>query len=168
MINDSGKYLMMKICFLLLLPCFVSAQDSLFQADIDKQIWIPFAASYASFDAETFNSIHSDDMIRISSTQIRDAHTYKEGNTKWFAKSKDSGMTRSIEFKFDNRVANDSIAHETGYYKVTNIDSNQIQNHYYARFHVVLKKEMDTWKIVQDWDSDILNGIKVTEADFNK
>ena len=38
----------------------------------------------------------------------------------------------------------------------------------YGQFHIVLKKEGDTWKITQDWDTSTINGNTITANDFEK
>ncbi len=38
----------------------------------------------------------------------------------------------------------------------------------YGQFHIVLKKIDGNWKITQDWDTDKINGKKLSEEDFDK
>ncbi len=138
------------------------------QNEIDEHIWKPFITSYSTLDHEVFNSIHSDDLRRINSREIRTAKPYKEKNTAWFTKAKKDGYKQSIAFNFDKRIVTRDQAFETGYYKVSITKPNGDQSDHYARFHVMLRKENGKWKITQDWDSNILNGERVTAEDFLK
>lgn len=143
-------------------------QNNLELKKIDQQVWEHFISSYSSFDYQTLNSIHSDDLIRINSKEIRTAEKYKSQNTNWFKKAKKEGYQQSIKFNFEKRIITGNRAFETGYYEIKITKPDGKSSNYYARFHVMLIKESGTWKIIQDWDSSIINGRKITKDDFLK
>lgn len=151
---------------LLCFPIFIFAQNEEVLKEIDEQIWEPFVKSYNNLDYKTFNSIHSEEVLRITSREIRKADAYKAKNEKYFKRSKEEGRQQSISFQFEKRVVTGDKAFEAGYYEIKIKQPNGEEGTYYARFHVVLQKENNQWKIVQDWDSGSLNGVKVTAKDF--
>ncbi|WP_298759659.1 nuclear transport factor 2 family protein [uncultured Psychroserpens sp.] len=157
----------MKLLLMLLsIPLLTHGQNGTMQDEIDNQIWNPFIKSYRDFDYVTFNNLHSDDLIRINSKEIRNAKTYKTKNKDWFIRAKKEGYKQSISFQFEKRIVTDNMAFETGYYEIKITKPDDSKSEYYARFHVLLKKEHGVWKITQDWDSNAINGVKVTANDF--
>ncbi|WP_422104198.1 YybH family protein [Winogradskyella sp.] len=161
--------ILIQLSFICLLNSSMAiSQKSSESALIDQQVWKPFIESYSTFDHEAFNDIHSDQLIRINSKELRDAEAYKAQNTNWFKRAKKEGYKQSIRFNFEKRIVTADMAFETGYYKIVITKPDGKVSDYFARFHVMLKKENGRWKIVQDWDSSTINGEKVTQEDFLK
>ncbi len=140
--------------------------DATIASQVDEQIWEPFKQSYASGDYETFNSLHTDEVMRISPRGIRIGEEYRESNERSFQKP--NRTPRTIDFRFEHRIYAGTMGYEVGYYKMVTKKPGQDPEHHYARFSVVLHKVDGTWKIAQDWDIDTINGVDVTEDDFNR
>ncbi|MGB0524702.1 MAG: YybH family protein [Flammeovirgaceae bacterium] len=136
-----------------------------FSKQVDKQVWKPFKKAYAARNAEQFNALHTDDVLRITKSGIRKGDEYKENNLKWFNTRTEK---RTIDLRFEQRHYKEDVAYEVGYYKVINYSENEEAKVHYGRFHVVLRKVKGVWKIAQDWDTDDVNGTPVTEADWEK
>jgi ketosteroid isomerase-like protein len=151
------------VAFILLLSPFLLSAQSTPVDQIDEQVWRPFQSSYAAGDAEAFNALHTDDVLRITSTKILQGEAYKAQNIYWM--SKEERSLRSIDFRFEQRVQEEAIAYEVGYYEISIEGKDEA---HYGRFHVVLKKVDDQWKIAQDWDTDNVNGTEVTAEDFKR
>ena len=47
--------------------------------EIDEQVWMPFKTTYAAYDMESYNELHSDDVLRITSSGIRRCESWKKG-----------------------------------------------------------------------------------------
>ena len=60
------------------------------------------------------------------------------------------------------------VVYEVGYYKITMQRPGEETKEYYARFHIVTKMIEGQWKIVQDWDTNEINGVKISKTDFEK
>lgn len=135
-------------------------------AEIDRQIWDPFIKAYATNDVDLFNSLHTKDVLRAGPWGFAQGDTYMENNRQHFAKTK--AGERHIAFAFEYRVHEATIGYETGVYKLTRIEASGDSSSHYGSFQVVLKKEGDTWKIAQDWDSPEVNGLTVGKADFDR
>lgn len=136
--------------------------------EINTQVWKPFMEAYASMDHQTLNAIHSDQLIRIDESGISFAEAYKSQNAQYFEAAKKAGYEWSISLRFENRWAKDRVAFEMGYYEITLVQPDGNVSKHYARFHVRLVKENRRWKIIEDWDGKILNGVQVTAQDYQK
>ncbi|GAB5398441.1 MAG: hypothetical protein Aureis2KO_00260 [Aureisphaera sp.] len=132
--------------------------------EVDEQIWQPFKNSYSNGDAVTFNSIHTDDVMRITPRGIQKGQDYKDSNTQWLSKA--DRKSRTIDFVFEHRIYSEETGYEIGYYKI--VYNGDEEKAHYARFTVLLRKENGQWRIAQDWDTNNINGHKVTAEDFNR
>lgn len=134
--------------------------------EIDAQVWRPFIQSFGALDAEGFLDVHSKDLVRSGreSNQILNWTGYlaqtREGNNR----TRSDGSRRTIELRFTERLANDSQAIDVGIYKTTMFPKQGNSRSFYGRFHVVLRKEGNTWKILVDTDSS--EGGTISEKDF--
>lgn len=133
---------------LLLVSCFVTMAQSE-REKINSQIWVPFTKAWEAGDAEAFNRIHTDDIVRIGSKELLIGKEYKKRNLKQMAEG--GGKNRTIEFAFDYRQVNGDIAYEMGFYRVKSLKEAES---YVSRFHVELRKVDGVWKISRDYDSN--------------
>ena len=136
--------------------------------EIDEQVWKPFVKSWEAFDAKTFNNLHTNDVLRVNKRGIKIGNQYKDGILAAFGQALERGDNRTIEFRFEERNVGPDIAYEVGYYKITAHGAGPEANDYYARFHVLMTKIEGKWKIAQDWDSNEINGVKISKADYEK
>lgn len=127
--------------------------------NIIQQIWIPFKKSFDTKDANTFNNLHTDTVLRINSWGIKQGEKYKTAITKSYSKT--SKRTRTIELWIEQSVFSETIAHQIGYYAVTYKEPKTKDKTMYAQFQVTLKKIHGVWKISQDFDTEHVAGIKV-------
>lgn len=77
-------------------------------------------------------------------------------------RDKQNNRKRSIELRFTNRMASADRAFDIGYYKTTYHLPGGDRS-FYGKFHVALRKENGTWKILLDTDT----GKDVTAEHFN-
>ena len=148
-------------------PLFGQDDPAKIHEEINREIWQPFTEAYNNYDGEAFNALHSEDVVRASPWGLRVGAEYKQSNLENYHKGKEAGNKRSIYFWLEHRQTNSQISYEVGYYKITTTTTEGSRN-YYARFHVVIRKIDGRWKIVQDWDTNSINGRKVTAEDFEK
>ncbi|MCC6462587.1 MAG: PD40 domain-containing protein [Saprospiraceae bacterium] len=132
---------------------------------INRDIWAPFAAAYATADAELYNSLHSPDFIRASGDGIFDLNTYAQQNKAHFQRSKDKGARISIRFAFTERLVERRFASERGIYHYRSDNGKGQVYEGYGKFHVVERLENGRWKILFDYDSDESGSID--QADFD-
>ncbi|MGB3151587.1 MAG: hypothetical protein WBB27_13090, partial [Maribacter sp.] len=53
-------------------------------------------------------------------------------------------------------------------YRIETVYIGKESTYNYGQFHIVIQKIAGHWKIIQDWDTTIINGNKITEEDFQK
>ena len=111
-----------------------------FNQEIDSQVWKPFKLAFDSYDAETMNSLHTDDVLRATKWGIRIGDEYKQRTSDSYQRGRDANRQRSINFWLEQRVANEKMAYEIGYYNISQMRDGKQENHI-AQFHVVLRKE---------------------------
>lgn len=141
-------------CFLIWVNnCFSQTN---FQNEINEQVWKPFIKSFNSDDDEGFKAVHSKDIMRV----IQDNNTIL-GYEEYFKKQPDSVKTkwavwkRNIELRFIQRIADSDKAFEVGFYKTTSTNTSTGETRTgYGKFHVLLRKENGTWKILMDADAN--------------
>lgn len=154
------------IIVLMVVGFSVRAQD--FQKEINDQVWKPFIASFNSYDTKTFMSLHSKDVVRSprDSNTILNWDEYSKNQQASDTRGKDGGVKREIQLRFSDRISSASQAIDVGIYKVTVLTSDGKSNtySYHGRFHVVLRKENGTWKILVDTDST--EGNSIGEKEF--
>lgn len=158
----------MKKILLLLSVISFEAYSQDHTKEINEQVWKPFIKTFHERDAAGFLAVHSKDLVRSP----RDAKTVltwdeylkqqREGN-EW---SKKNGVSRDLELRFTERIASASQAIEVGIYKTTTVNNTGERRSFFGRFHVVLRKEDGTWKILVDTDSS--EGNTIGEKDFLK
>lgn len=159
----------LKLCIVLVILSInlVMAQEAV-EKEVNQTLWKPFVESWSSFDAKTFNNLHTDDVLRASRGGLTIGKAYKDRTTQSFARSLEGKGKRMIHFWFEQRVYSGDTGYEVGYYKVVNKQPGEEDRLFYARFHVVLKKESGLWKIAQDWDASSINGIPIGKDDWEK
>lgn len=137
-----------------------------YQRDINEQVWKPFIKSFDNLDADAFLSLHSKDLVRSGreSNQVLNWNDYLNQQRAGDKRYKDEGTRRTIQLRFTERLANASQAIDVGIYQTSNIGKDGVSRSFYGRFHVVLRLENGTWKILVDTDSS--EGGTMSEKDF--
>ena len=133
---------------------------------VNASIWKPFKMSYEARDWQTFNSLHTDDVLRAHDGGIQLGQEYKDGNRAYFESANKGRVT--IDFVMERRTYKADVGYEVGFYRVIYSEEGKEDRTSYGRFHVVLKKIDGQWKIVQDWDSNSFNGRPIGPEDFNE
>ena len=125
------------------------------QREINAQVWKPFIEAFNSSNDQAFSAVHSKEVIRV----LQDDNRLMEYE-QYFRKVPDSlkakwkDWKKNIELRFIQRIASNDKAFEVGYYKSTstNLVTGEKRTGY-GKFHVLLRKENGTWKILMDADA---------------
>jgi len=146
----------------LLLLLFVST-TAFGQKDINEQVWKPFIKGFNDGNTELFMSVHSKDLVRSGreSKKVLDWDQYNKQTAEW---NSTRTAKYNIELHFTERIRNDHQAIDVGVYKTSWSAPDGKTGVGYGRFHVVLRKENDVWKILVDTDSN--EGQTIGEAQF--
>lgn len=160
--------ILLSIIFLVVLVNPIKAQGIKNLKDINNHIHNKFYQAYDSLDYGLMESIHSKKLIRILADKntILNYMEYMDQNKRFFEHAKKNNGTLNISLRFFERLNNDSIASERGIYKFTINKNREDEKVYYGKFHVILIKEDNTWKILMDYDSNENNTIG--DENFNK
>lgn len=135
------------------------------EAIINETVWKPFKKAYEARDWEAFNALHTDNILRVHDGGIQQGLEYKNSIRKSYQKKEK--RTKTIDFIIEKRTYTYNLGYEVGFYRVIYKREDKEPQYSYGRFHVVLKKIKDKWKIAQDWDSETYNGQPIGKDDFN-
>ncbi|WP_424962141.1 YybH family protein [Ekhidna sp.] len=150
--------------FTLLLSVSLSCTAQSAQEEINQQVWTPFTRAWETNDGKAYNAVHTDDVWRINPGRLLIGDEYKKMNIERMTGQQ---RDRIIEFTFETRTANVDNAYEVGYYRITDRSEDE-PKYFVGRFHVALKRVDGVWKIAQDWDTDEINGEKITAESLQK
>lgn len=136
------------------------------QSEINEQVWKPFLKSFNERNTRSFMDVHSKEVIRSprDSRVVWNWYEYYAQQEKGDKRELASKSRRTLELRFTERIASKDLAIEVGIYKTTYFDSVGTRTNFYGRFHVVLRKEQEAWKILVDTDSSESHSI--SESDF--
>jgi len=144
------------ICLILVFANAAFSQTGNLQKEINEQVWKPFIKAFNNNDNEAFSAVHSKEVVRVSQddNQIIGYNEYfKKVPDSVKAKWKD--WKRNIELRFLQRIASGDKAFEVGYYKSSSTNTVTGEKRTgYGKFHVLLRKENGTWKILMDADAN--------------
>jgi hypothetical protein len=147
------KYILSTL-FALAITFTAMAQSGNAQREIDEQVWKPFIESFNQNNTDKFMSVHSKDVMRVTQDdkKIINWNEYNSSMRSGDERDKQNNRKRSIELRFINRIASADRAFDVGYYKTTYHLAGGDRS-YYGKFHVALRKENGTWKILLDTDT---------------
>ncbi len=135
-------------------------------ADVNRDIWLPFRAAYATRDADAFAAFHHPDMVRVQVPSqwigTRDEHVAQTAAA--FAKSGELGDALAIDFRFDQRITSEDLAFERGIYELSIIAGDGTARVFYGRFNTIARRTSGGWRLILDQDDD--EGGTVGEAQF--
>ncbi len=154
------------LCFSLF--SFSQAEVEAIQNEIDNEVWKPFQNAFETLDGEALNATYAAEVLRATPNGIDTDNTFKAANLKRFEQIKKDGVSIELDFWFDSRRTNEHTSYEVGFYRIAFTNSNNETNFSFGQFHIVLKKVNGAWKITQDWDTDTINGKKISSVDFEK
>ncbi len=147
---------------------FAHAQNiELVQKEIDQNIWKPFKAAFESLDAEKLNSLYAEEVLRVTPNGIDTKNNFKKANIKRLTDHEKNKTDLQLDFWFDSRHTNETTSYEVGFYRMNLSNTDRVTS-LYGQFHIVLKKSSGRWKIIQDWDTDSINGKDLSKQDFEK
>ncbi len=125
-------------------------------AELNRDVWIPFAKAYATNDADGFLRLHTKDLIRVSAQgkSVKDLTAYAEGVRQGFEKRKTEGSKAEIAFRFLERIASEEAASERGIFRLTVTSGKGEVRRFHGKFHVFERKVDGVWRIAVDYDSN--------------
>lgn len=137
------------------------------QKEINDQVWKPFTKSFGEGNTDVFMGVHSKDLVRSAreSQEILTWDQYKKQTAEGNQRRKGDKTKMDLVLRFTERINNNNQAIDVGIYRTSWTLADGKTGVDYGRFHVVLRKENGTWKILVDTDSN--EGGTIGEAQFN-
>ena len=134
---------------------FSSAQSDSLQRQINQQVWKPFLESFGNLNTEAFMSVHSKQVTRViqDGNRIFGFDAYHNHTKQANEAASKANQKRILELRFIQRIASNDQAFEVGYYKYTGFKTDGTPQYGYGKFHVLLRRENGTWKILMDADA---------------
>jgi len=160
------SFVSINFCLLISLTAYAQ-NDSTFQ-QINQQVWQPFCKAYQQLDHQILKDVHSKDLIRVSGNgqKISTYQTAMDTYQKSFERSIKKTEERTISLRFFERIYNESKASERGIYELIVNEGLDTEKRHYGKFHVILQKEKEVWKILMDYDSNENIGEKDFKAAY--
>ena len=162
------KQFVLLLCILIGFSSFSQVERNIeVENEVNETLWKPFKQAWESRNAEAYLALHTNDVLRINDWGgIKTGEEFKKSIIQSY--SREDNRNRTINFWMEQRFYNGDIGYEVGYFKIESKEAGKEDQFYYGRFHVLLRKESGQWKIAQDWDVDKINGVALTEEDFQK
>lgn len=162
---------MKKTRLLIVLFCVLVSWDSRSQnihKEINNQIWRVQLAAMNANQADQFISVMSDDVIQVSYSRqtIRNKEQFRNQASLTYKRIAEKKLSRRMEFRFLNRIADTDNAFEDGFYQYELINEKLEKQVFYGYFQVVLRKEAESWKVLVDYDAEDYQGLPVTKELF--
>lgn len=156
---------MRTIALFLVWACVLPLSAQSVTDTINQQVWSVFSEAYSNHDPQLFQSIHSQDLVRVSGNgkKIYNAEEYFNRNIPSFERRKSEGEKVDISFRFLDRFSDRNMASEQGIYQLVIEKPDGQVNQYYGQFHVLLRRELGKWVIVMDYDANPDNTIGEAE-----
>ena len=165
-----NTYFRTALIFMISLPALIRSQGSdpqIFSA-VDSQIWQPFIRAFNAMDAEAFNALHSEEVLRGGPWGLLIGEAYYARNINNFQNASANGDHRRIALTFISRTAGPDVCYDVGYYRIRSKKQGETESEYYGYFHVVHRKIAGIWKITQDWDTSEVCGQTVSPRHFEQ
>lgn len=145
-------------------PCF--SQN--LQREINDQVWRVQLEAMNANQADKFISVMSADVVQISYDRntIRGKDEFYKQAQATYQRIAERKLTRTMEFRFLNRIATNTSAFEAGFFKYELTNEKLEKQTYYGYFQVVLRKEDEVWKVLVDYDAVNYGGAPVTQEMF--
>lgn len=125
-------------------------------AELNRDVWHAFVATYGSGDADGFLALYDRDLIRAGGPdrRVHGFDEYARQTHEWFALLAERGDRVEIEFRFTERIGSDDLASERGVFRLTSTRATGEQRCFHDRFHCFLRRTDGRWRIAVDYDSN--------------
>lgn len=155
---------MLKLIFLPLFTFLFLLQPQDPGTEIDA-FWGEMSRTVAEGEFEEYAALYHEDAVLVNgisgeSYPIADAlNGWKQG----FVDTKAGKMSASVEFRFSNRLHNETTAHDTGIFQYTSQINGEEPQPIFVHFQGLLVKKEGKWKLVMEYQESM-----ASEEEWNK
>ena len=123
--------------------------DSTRLAELDRY-WVKLAKTVQEGDFEGYKALyHADAVVVFASGKNKTSVPISKALSSWekgFNDTKEGKQHDKVEFRFSQRIGNETTAHETGIFLFTSMDSNgKVKAKYITHFEMLLIKGENGW-----------------------
>jgi len=132
-----------------------ASKDSLRLAELDDY-WIELSRTVNEGDFEGYKAAyHEDAVVIFASGQNKVSLPITTALANWkqgFSDTKAGKTKDGVEFRFSQRIGDETTAHETGIFHFKSIDSNgKILGDYLVHFEMLFVKRNDVWIALMEY-----------------
>ena len=131
-------------------------------AEIDRDVWVPVAASVANDDIVAMGRVYHPAAVLVTRAGSKPIAAALDGWGKDIVVAKKNGVRATVEFRFASRQDDATTAFETGMFKYSTTDRAGVIKPGYTRMEALLAKHDGKWRIVMERQLE-----SATEADWN-
>lgn len=158
----------------LLLACFAttkatgqSATDSQRIAEIDKSYWAEISRTVKEGDFEGYKATcHENAVLVTTSGKNKLSYPMTAALARWkqgFLDTKQGKQLDNVQFRFSQRIGDETTAHETGIFYFTSHDSTgKLISEGYTHLEALLVKRGDKWRCLMEYQKS-----NATKADWD-
>ena len=131
--------------------------SSAVQRTIDDELWRPFMAHFNAGEADAYLALRAPGFVRVATAErsVQGLAEYAQRTRTMIERLRERGIAARIELRFDDRMAGDGLAWETGIWAVTITRSGAEPMTSYGRFRVVLVQHEGRWRLAMDQDEPL-------------
>ena len=131
-------------------------------AEIDRDVWVPVAASVANDDIVAMGKVYHPAAVLVTKEGTKPIAAALDGWGKDIVAAKKVGTRASVAFRFASRRDDATTAFETGIFKYSTTDKAGKVTSGYTQMEALLTKHNGAWRIVMEHQLD-----ETTEAAWN-
>ena len=132
-----------------------SPADSTRLAELD-QFWMKLAKTVQEGDFEGYKALyHKDAIVVFASGKNKTSVPIGKALSAWkkgFTDTKEGKQKDKVEFRFSQRIGDETTAHETGIFIFSSTDNNgKVKGKYIIHFEMLLEKKDNTWFALMEY-----------------
>ena len=132
-----------------------SPADSTRLAELD-QYWAKLAKTVQEGDFEGYKALyHKDAIVVFASGKNKISMPIEKALSAWkkgFADTKEGKQIDKVEFRFSQRIGDETTAHETGIFIFSSTDNNgKVKGKYIIHFEMLLEKKENEWDALMEY-----------------
>jgi hypothetical protein len=125
-------------------------------AEIDKTFWATVSRTVKEGDFEGYKATcHENAVLVTTSGKNKESYPMTAALARWkqgFADTKDGKQMDNVQFRFSQRIGDETTAHETGIFYFTSHDGQgKLLSEGYTHLEALLVKQNGIWQILMEY-----------------